>query len=177
MIPPVVPWLRNLTLSALSALFVVFAFSTAAFAAGMTISIGPSGTILKPGNTTVSIPVSVTCTVYSNSGYAYTPASGTVTVNLSQTFKGITRTGSGSAQITCTGQPQSLVVNVVASSGGDFRPGAATVSAAGSATGTFDYRIGYCDASTGQCYYQIITQSYTDTGSAGPQPITLVTPD
>ena len=141
----------------------------------MTISIGPNGTILKPGNSTVLVPVTVTCTVNSLSGFSYTPASGTITVTLSQTFKGITTTGTGSTQVTCTGQPQSLVVTVAAPSGSGFRPGAAVVSASGSAYGTFDFRVGYCN--TDQCFYQIVTQGYFDTGSAGPQPITLVTPD
>lgn len=153
-----------------------FASATVAFAAGMTISIGPDGTILKPGNSTVNVPVTVTCAVNSLPGYSYTPASGTITVTLSQTFKGITTTGTGSTQVTCTGQPQILMVTVVAPGKSGFRPGAAVVSASGSAYGTFDFRVGYCDAS-GQCFYQIVTQGYYDTGSAGPQPITLVTPD
>ena len=101
-----------------------------------------------------NVPVTVTCAVNSLPGYSYTPASGTITITLSQTFKGITTTGTGSAPVTCTGQPQSLAVTVVAPSGGGFRPGAAVVSASGSAYGTFDFRVGYCDAS-GQCFYNI----------------------
>ena len=168
---------RILPLSALLALILALASATVAMAAGMTISIGPNGTILKPGNSTVNVPVTVTCSVNSVPGYSYTPASGTITVTLSQTFKGITTTGTGSTPVTCTGQPQSLVISVLAPSGSGFRSGAATVSASGSAYGTFDYQVGSCDATTGICTYQTVTQGYYDTGSAGPQPITLGTPD
>jgi hypothetical protein len=141
---------------------------------GMSITIGSTATLVEPDKTTLNVPITVTCDNETTSFGPSTAASGTVTVTVTQNYKGTSVTGTGSTAITCTGQPQSYVVSVAAGSG-TFHPGLATASASGSAQGTITNRICSSNGTITTCTY--FQQNYVDTGTAGPQPITLRSPD
>lgn len=141
---------------------------------GMTIIIGSTATLVEPDKTTLKVPISVTCYNQTTSYGPSTSASGTVTVTVTQNYKKTSVTGTGSVAMTCTGQPQSFVVLVTAGAA-TFHPGVATANASGSAQGTVTNQVCSSNGTITTC--TTFQQPYVDTGTAGPQPITIASPD
>jgi len=156
------------------AAFVCLGVTSVLANSGMSIIIGSTATLVEPDKTTLNVPITVTCYNQTTNYGPSTAASGTVTVTVTQNYKETSVAGTGSAPITCTGQPQSYAVSVAAGSG-TFHPGLATASASGSAQGTVTNQVCSSNGTITTC--TTFQQNYVDTATAGPQPITIASPD
>lgn len=127
----------------------------------MVVTIGDRASVASDG--TVFVPVTVTCFFHS----ATTQTSGVVTINVSQELGSGQATATGRHEpVVCDGMSRTYTVPATSSSQ-PVRPGSVSVSATGSATGTFEQQVCFENAA-GEKQCQVWHGTETLQGSDGP---------